>query len=58
MIAHVIGSFCADSAQVRDNRTVTIKTFFSSALDTGGAAAAPFRLHSLGSNGITTLAYK
>jgi hypothetical protein len=41
MIAHVIGSFCADNVQIRDNRTVTIKTFFSSALDTGSAADHP-----------------
>src|SRR4030088_3106148 len=41
MIAHVIGSFCADNVQIRDNRTVTIKTFFSPALDTGSAADHP-----------------
>jgi hypothetical protein len=37
MIAHVIGSFCAGSVWMRE-RTVTIKTFFGSALDTGSAA--------------------
>src|SRR6202171_1279676 len=44
-IAHVIGSFCADNV-IRDNRTVTIKTFFSSALDTSSAADHPSKLSS------------
>src|SRR6267154_4064200 len=41
MIVHAIGSSCADNVQIRDNRTVTIKTFFSSALDTSSAADHP-----------------
>jgi hypothetical protein len=35
MVVHVIGSFCADDVWIRDHRTVTMETFFSSALDTG-----------------------
>jgi hypothetical protein len=46
MIAHVIGSLCADNVSIRDNRTVTIKTFFSSALDTSSAADHPSKLSS------------
>jgi hypothetical protein len=46
MIAHVIGSFCAGNVQIRDNRTVTIKTFVSSALDTSSAADHPSKLSS------------
>src|SRR6266403_4000416 len=41
MFAQVIGSFGADNALIRDNHTVTIKTFFSSALDTSSAADHP-----------------
>jgi hypothetical protein len=46
IIAHVIGSFCADNVSIRDNRTVTIKTFFGSALDTRSAADHPSKLSS------------
>jgi hypothetical protein len=46
MIVHVIGSFCAGNVEIRDNRTVTIKTFFSSALDTSSAAGHPSKLSS------------
>src|ERR1700730_1175972 len=46
MIAHVIGSFCADNVWIRDNRTVTCKTFFSSAFDTSSAADHPSKLSS------------
>jgi hypothetical protein len=41
MIVHAIGSSCADHVQIGDNRAVTIKTFFSSALDTSSAADHP-----------------
>src|ERR1700692_2502734 len=44
MIAHVIGSFCADNVWIGCNRTVTIKPFFSSALDTSSAADHPSKL--------------
>jgi hypothetical protein len=40
MIVHTIGSSCTDNVQIRDNRAVTIKTFFSSALDTSSARSS------------------
>jgi hypothetical protein len=47
MIPHVIGSFCADNDWIRGNRTVIIKTFFSSALATSSAADHPSKLSSV-----------